>query len=185
MAKKLSKLVGIIAIAMTCTAISASAQGAFYTSFGGGVSLVKDNVSPVYSVRLGMDVDLVFAEVEGSYLSMKQNETNTLSTMTMGANVGLKFLSGYYGYLAVMLNTGYALQEDRHHGYCYDPCWGYDYGRHRYHGKYYIGAGVKGNVFLSDRISLFGEARYQSIPIDGGGRNKWGGIFQGGISFYF
>ena len=93
MAKKLSKLVGIIAIAMTCTAISASAQDAFYTSFGGGVSLVKDNVSPVYSVRLGMDVDLVFAEVEGSYLSMKR-ETNTLSTMTMGANVGLKFLSG-------------------------------------------------------------------------------------------
>ena len=179
------KIAVIVAIAMTCTIVSANAQSALYTSFGGGVSLIKDKCSPVYSIRLGMDVDLVFAEIEGSYLSMKQNEANTMSTMTLGANMGLKFLSGYYGYMAIKLNTGYALQEDRYHGYCYDPCWGHGYGRHRYHGKYYIGAGVKGNVFLGDRISLFGEARYQSIPIEGAGRNKWGAIVQAGISFYF
>ena len=183
---KFVKIAVIIAIAMTCAVESVKAQDmSLYTTFGGGVSLVKDMTSPVGSIRLGMDTGYVFAEVEGSYLSMKQGENNTLSTMTAGVNVGMKFLAGYYGYLAVMLNTGYALQEDMYHGYCYDPCWGYGYGCHRYHGKYYIGAGVRGNVFLGDRISLFGEARYQSIPIDGGGRNKWGGIFQGGISFYF
>lgn len=183
---KFVKIAVIIAIAMTCAVESVKAQDmSLYTSFGGGVSLVKDMTSPVFSLRLGMDAGYVFSEVEGSYLSMKQYENNTLSTMTAGVNVGMKFVSGYHGYLAVMLNTGYALQEDMYHGYCYDPCWGYGCGRHRYHGKYYIGAGVRGNVYISDSISLFGEARYQSIPIDGGGRNKWGGIFQGGISFYF
>lgn len=183
---KLGKIAVIIAIAMTCAVESVKAQDmSLYTSFGGGVSLIENCTSPVFSLRLGMDAGYVFSEVEGSYLSMKQDENNTLSTMTAGVNVGMKFLAGYYGYLAVMLNTGYALQEDMYHGYCYDPCWGYGYGRHRYHGKCYIGAGVRGNVFLGERISLFGEARYQSIPIDGGGRNKWGGIFQGGISFYF
>ena len=179
------KLACMVAIAMICTAVSASAQDAFYTSFGGGVSLVKDKVSPVYSVRLGMDVDLVFAEVEGNYLSMKQNETNTLSTMTMGANVGLKFLSGYNGYMAVMLCAGGVLQEDRYHGYCYNPCWGYGYGPHRYHGRGYVGAGLRGNVYIGDRASFFGEARYQSIPIEGGGKNKWGGVCQAGVAFYF
>ena len=183
---KIWKIAVVVAIAMICTVQRISAQDALYTSFGGGVSLVKkDMVSPVASIRLGMETGYVFTEVEGCYLSMKHGENNTLSTMTAGVNVGMKFLAGYYGYLAVMLNTGYALQEDMYHGYCYDPCWGYGYGHHRYHGKYYIGAGVRGNVFLGDRISLFGEGRYQSIPIEGGGRNKWGGVIQGGISFYF
>ncbi len=45
--------------------------------------------------------------------------------------------------------------------------------------------GVNASVNLSRRISLFGEARYQSIPIDGMGEIKWGGVFTGGIKFYF
>lgn len=44
---------------------------------------------------------------------------------------------------------------------------------------------LNGSVNLSSRIALFGEARYQSIPIDGRGEIKWGGVFTGGIKFYF
>ena len=177
------KLAVVIAIAVICAATEVKAQS-LYTSFGGGVSVIKENVSPVFSIRAGWDESLIFTEVEGAYLSMKSGE-NKFSTMTVGVNAGLKFVSGYYGYMAVMLCTGYALQEDRYHGYCYDPCWGYGYGPHRYHGRAYIGAGVRGNLFLGDRVSLFGEARYQSIPIEGAGRNKWGGVMQTGVAFYF
>ena len=182
---KIYRIAVIVAIAMICAATEVKAQS-LYTSFSGGVSVVKKSVSPVFSIRLGFDEGLVFSEIEGTYVSMKSEKENTLQTITSGANVGLKFLSGYSGYMAVMLCAGYALQEDRYHGYCYDPCWGYGYGYgHRYHGKAYIGAGVRGNVYLGDRVSLFGEARYQSIPIEGAGRNKWGGVMQAGVSFYF
>ena len=186
--RQICKKAVIVTVVMICAVVGANAQSALYAGFGGGVSLVKDMASPVFSVRLGMDEGFVLAEVEGSYLSIKSENKHgddMLSTMTVGVNVGLKFLSGYHGYMAVMLNTGYALQEGLDYGDCYDPYRGHGYGHHRYCGKYYIGAGVKGNVFICDRISLFGEARYQSIPIDGGGRNKWGAIFQGGINFYF
>lgn len=196
--KNLCKKAGVVAIAMICAVLGASAQCrgiscgemSLYAGFGGGATLIQDMSSPVFSVRLGMETNLVVAEIEGSYLSINSvydewgnSETNTLSTMTVGANIGLKFLKGNMGYLAVMLNTGYALQEDWYH---HDPYWDYDYGHgHRYHGKYYIGAGLKGTVYISNKISLFGEARYQSIPVDGCGETKWGGVFQGGIAFHF
>ena len=160
----------------------------FYAGFGAGAALVNDMASPAFSVRVGAEAGLFIGEIEGSYLSVNSlyddgfsAETNTLSTMTLGLNLGVKFLSSSYGHLALMVHTGFALQEEWFHGdYPYD----YHHG-HAYHGRYYFGVGLNGSVNLSSRIALFGEARYQSIPIDGRGEIKWGGVFTGGIKFYF
>ncbi len=161
----------------------------FYAGFGAGAALVNNMSSPAFSVRIGADAGLFIGEIEGSYLSVNslydkdgyKAETNTLSTMTVGMNIGVKFLSSDYGHLALMLHTGYALQEEWYHG-----DYGYDYHNgHAYHGKHYLGVGLNGSIDLSPRIALFGEARYQSIPIDGRGETKWGGVFQGGLKFYF
>lgn len=163
---------------------------AAYVSFGAGATLVQDMSSPAFSVRVGAEGDLFIGELEGSYLSVnslyKQDysvETNALTTMTLGVNVGVKFLQCRAGYLAATMHTGYSLQEEWWHG-CYD-----DYGHHghgdRYHGKYYFGVGVSGVVDIASRVGLFAEARYQSIPVDGCGKSKWGGVIQGGVRFYF
>lgn len=168
---------------------------ATYVSFGAGATFVQDMSSPAFSVRIGAEGDLFIGELEGSYLSInslyedhgKPAETNALTTMTIGINVGIKFLQGKAGYLAVTMHTGYALQEEWWHGdYGYYGDYGY-HGHHssRYHGKYYLGAGVSGTVDISPRVGLFAEARYQSIPVDGCGKSKWGGVVQGGIRFYF
>lgn len=161
----------------------------FYVGFGAGAGLVNDMASPTFNVRVGADTGLFIGELEGSYLSMNSvwdsgygtAETNTLSTMTLGVNLGVKFLASELGHLALMVHTGYALQEEWFHGDYYY----HDYHGHAYHGRYYFGVGVNASVNLSRRISLFGEARYQSIPIDGMGEIKWGGVFTGGIKFYF
>ena len=157
----------------------------FYVGFGAGAALVHDMTSPAFNVRLGMDASLFIAEIEGSYLSVNSlyddgvsSETNTLSTMTVGANLLLKFLNSSYGHLALMLHTGYALQEGWYHDCCYDYY-------ATYLGRYYIGAGINAALNLTPNISLFGEARYQSIPVDGQGENSWGGVFSGGIKIYF
>ena len=157
----------------------------FYAGFGAGAALVNDLASPTYSVRLGVEAGLFVAELEGSYLSINsvyddgfEPETNTLSTMTVGVNVGLNILASSVGRLSLMLHTGYGLQESWHHGY-------HDYYGHAYYGKYYIGAGLNGSVNLTNRFALFAEARYQSIPIDGCGKTKWGGVLSGGLRIYF
>ena len=156
----------------------------FYAGFGAGAALVNDMASPTYSVRLGVEAGLFVAELEGSYLSINsvyddgfETETNTLSTMTVGVNVGLNLLASSVGRLSLMLHTGYALQEEWYHGY-------HDY-YGRYYGKFYIGAGLNGSVNLTNRFALFAEARYQSIPIDGCGKTKWGGVLSGGLRIYF
>lgn len=158
----------------------------FYAGFGAGAALVNDMASPTYSVRLGVEAGLFVAELEGSYLSINsvyddgfEPETNTLSTMTVGVNVGLNILASSVGRLSLMLHTGYALQEEWYHGGYYD------YYGHAYYGRYYIGAGLNGSVNLTNRFALFAEARYQSIPIDGCGKTKWGGILSGGLRIYF
>lgn len=133
----------------------------FYAGFGAGAALVNDMASPAFSVRVGAEAGLFIGEIEGSYLSVNSlyddgfsAETNTLSTMTLGLNLGVKFLSSSYGHLALMVHTGYALQEEWFHGdYPYD----YHHG-HAYHGRYYLGVGLNGSVNLSSRIALFGEA---------------------------
>lgn len=157
----------------------------FYAGFGAGTALVNDLASPTFSVRLGVEAGLFVAELEGSYLSINsvyddgfEPETNTLSTMTVGVNVGLNFLASSVGSLSLMLHTGYALQEEWYHGY-------YDYYGHAYYGRYYIGVGLNGSVNLTNRLALFAEARYQSIPIDGCGETKWGGVLSGGLRIYF
>lgn len=162
----------------------------FSVSLAGGVSLVNDATSPVASVRLGADIHRFLGELEFSYLSVdavnRRCEDNfqesSLSTVTFGVNLGVKFLQGHSGYLALMLSGGYSMQEEWR--YCDYYCY---YGpRHdRYHGKGYFGVGLNGTARLSSHFGLFGEARYQSIPIEGAGRTKWGAVFQGGVRFYF
>ncbi len=188
----------IIAVVMICAG-NASAQYYygrgledvdFSVSLSGGAAFVNDFTSPVASVRLGADFNRIIGELEFSYLSVNAVdescyggiEKTSLSTVTFGINLGVKFLKGRAGYLAAAIHTGYAMQEewllDDYHC-CYGP-------RHdRYHGKGYFGVGLNGTVRLAPRFGLFGEARYQSIPIDGAGRNKWGGVLQGGVRFYF
>lgn len=200
-------------IVSLCAAVNANAQCrrdydcflgdnvATHVSFGAGATFVQDMSSPAFSVRVGMEGRLFIGELEGSYLSVnslyepdgRPAETNALTTMTIGVNVGIKFFQRAKGYLAVTMHTGYSLQEDWWHGDCcyYDYCDyydGYGYYSHpgdRYHGKYYFGVGVNGTVDISRLISLFVEARYQSIPVDGCGKSTWGGVAQGGIRFYF
>lgn len=160
----------------------------FYAGFGAGAGLVNDLASPTFNVRVGMEAGLFVGELEGSYLSINSvwddgygaTETNTLSTVTLGVNFGVNLLASEIGRLSLMAHTGYALQEEWFHGGHY-----YDHHGHAYYGRYYFGVGLSGSVNLSSRFALFGEARYQSIPIDGVGETKWGGIFTGGIRIYF
>ena len=189
----------MIAIAVICTGrVSAQyynyGQGLesvdFSASFAAGAALVNDFTSPVASVRLGAELNRFLGEMEFSYLSVNAVDLNcggnfektSLSTVTFGINLGAKFLSGRAGYLALMIHGGYSMQEEWLLGdyHCY-----YGARKDRYCGKGYFGLGLNGTLRLSSRFGLFAEARYQSIPVDGGGHNKWGGIFQGGIRVYF
>ena len=186
----------IIAIAVFCAgqvnAQRYSYDGAFdgvdfSVSLAGGATFVNSGASPVGSVRLGADISRFIGELEFSYFSVDAEcdenlEKSTLSTVTVGANIGVKFLQGRSGYLALMLSGGYSMQEEWR--YCDYYCY---YGpRHdRYCGKGYFGVGLNGTLRLSSHFGVFGEARYQSIPIEGAGRTKWGGVFQGGVRFYF
>jgi len=176
----------------------------FNVSVGGGVSLVDEAVSPTFGVRLGFESCIVLVEGEFSYLSIDNNnngrpnwdkdERETLSTMTAGVNIGAKLVQGNYGYLAAMLYTGYAIQEDRFRGrdYCWDCDYyygGYDYccdygSRRDYHGKMYFGLGLQGSVDFS-RFGIFAEARFQNIPVKGMGEDKWGLVANAGFKFYF
>lgn len=157
----------------------------YYVGFGGGASYANKKAAPVASVRVGIDTDWLIAEVEASYLSVSTNgyqncDKDRASEILFGGNFGVKFVNSYKGYLALALNTGYALQEEMLEYYhdCY-----HNYDR-PYRGKMYVGASLKGNVYLSDNISLWGEARYQSLPLKKKGL-EWAPILQAGIAFYF
>lgn len=163
----------------------------FSASFAAGAAFVNEFTSPVASVRLGAESNRFLGEMEFSYLSVNAVEAaydegiekNTLSTVTFGVNVGVKFLQGRSGYMALVMGGGYSMQEE----WMFDDYHFHHYGYHgnRYHGRGYFGVGLNGTVRISSRFGIFAEARYQSIPVDGIGRNKWGGILQGGIKFYF
>ncbi len=195
---KLKIFAAIIAIAITC-AEKVSAQYfnygggfedvEFSVSFAGGATLVNEFTSPVASVRLGAEFNRFLGEIEFSYLSINavkafeewESQKERLSTVTFGVNLGVKFLQGYSGYMALMLHTGYSMQEE----WCCGDYYHYGPMRDRYYGKGYFGLGVNGTLRVSPRFGVFGEARYQSLPVDGCGEVKWGGIFQGGVRFYF
>ena len=165
-----------------------------YLSLGAGATIVEGQASPSAGLRVGVEFGYLFGEADVSYYSMKQSnglDHKNLSTMTAGVNFGLKFIQGDLGYLAVILCTGYALQEDWHRGYdcCfYDYCC-YNYGCsgrfYRHHEKPYFGVGLSGVVDVSERFGFFAEARYQSLPFGGRGDNKWGIVATGGVRFYF
>ncbi len=165
-----------------------------YLSFGSGVSIVKGQTSPIASLRVGAEYSFILGEAEVSYLSMKQSnglDHKDLSTMTVGVNLGMKFIQGDRGYLAAIVSTGYSLQEDWHRGYdcCfYDYCC-YNYGCdgrfYRHHEKPYFGFGLSGAVDITSRFGLYVDARYQTMPFGGRGKNCWGWLINGGMRFYF
>lgn len=181
----------IFAIAMICAG-RANAQYSYYgggseevdfsVSFSGGAVLFNDFTSPAASVRFGVDYSRFIGELEFSYLSINaaaENcyggyDKNSLSTVTFGVNMGVKFLGGSSGYIVASIHTGYAIQEEWlfDNYYC---CYESHHGRFR--GKGYFGVGLSGAIKITSRFGLFGEARYQSLPIDGAGRNKWGSVF--------
>ncbi len=162
----------------------------FSASLAAGATVVNDFISPVASVRLGAELNRFLGEMEFSYLSInavdekcgERFEKNRLSTVTFGVNFGVKFLRGRAGYLALMMHGGYSMQEewmyDDYHCYHGPRC-------DRYYGRGYFGLGLNGTIRIAPRFGVFAEARYQSIPVDGGGRCKWGGVLQGGLRFYF
>ncbi len=188
----------IIAIAVICTG-KANAQyfdcGSgfddveFTASFAGGATLVNEFTSPVASVRLGAEFNRFIGEAEVSYLSINavgfyddvDVRKEKLSTVTFGVNLGVKFLQGYSGYMALMLHTGYSMQEE----WCCGDYYHYGPRHDRYYGKGYFGVGVNGTLRIASRFGILGEARYQTLPVNGCGEVKWGGIFQGGVRFYF
>lgn len=189
----------MIAIAIICTG-KANAQYYNYgsgledvdlsVSLAAGATLVNDFTSPVADVRLGAELNRFLGEMEFSYISInavngqcgENIEKNTLSTVTFGVNLGVKFLHGRAGYVALMMHGGYSMQEEWlfNEYHCHHGPRG-----HHYRGKGYFGLGLNGTVRIAPRFGLFAEARYQSMPVNGGGHSKWGGIFQGGIRFYF
>lgn len=189
----------IFAIAMICVG-NANAQYYNYgrgldnvdfsVSLSGGAMFINEFTSPVASVRLGADFSRFIGELEFSYLSINAVDEScyggvekaSLSTVVFGVNLGVKLLRGRAGYLAAAIHTGYAMQEewllDDCHS-CYGP-------RHdRYNGAGYFGVGLNGTVRIASRFGLFGDVRFQSIPYDGTGESKWGGVLQGGVRFYF
>lgn len=205
----------LVAIAVNCVGVQKACAYDFYPyrdytfniSVGGGASLVDGGCSPTFGLRGGLEGSILLIEGEFSFLSIEDNKRSNLSTMTAGANIGAKLVQGRYGYLAAMLYTGYAIQEDRFRGrdcgyygcyddYCYD-CYGYyDYGcgydcydyycqpRRDYHGKMYFGIGLQGTVDFS-RFGIFAEARFQNLPVKGLGEDKWGLVASAGFRFYF
>ena len=213
----MKKLLGavLVAIAINCVGVqNVSAIGfypdrdyAYNVSVGGGVSWVDGGCSPTFGLRAGMESSILLLEGEFSFLSIEDNNRSNLSTMTVGANIGAKLVQGRNGYLAAMLYTGYAVQEDKFRGrdcgyyggydyYCYD-CYGYyDYGcgygcydyycqpRRDYHGKMYFGFGLQGTIDFS-RFGIFAEARFQNLPVKGLGEDKWGLVASTGFRFYF
>ena len=209
----MKKLLGavLVAIAINCVGVqNVSAIGfypdrdyAYNVSVGGGVSWVDGGCSPTFGLRAGMESSILLLEGEFSFLSIEDNKRSNLSTMTVGANIGAKLVQGRNGYLAAMLYTGYAVQEDKFRGrdcgyyggydyYCYD-CYGYyDYGcydyycqpRRDYHGKMYFGFGLQGTIDFS-RFGIFAEARFQNLPVKGLGEDKWGLVASTGFRFYF
>lgn len=200
----------LVAIVISCVGVNANAQNlGCYLSLNGGATIVDNQNSPMFGVRFGVETELLIGEGEISYLSMSGKnefghkvEEKNLATMTAGFNLGIKFIQSHRGYLAAMLYNGYSLQEDwyKGHGGCYDyycdygyydygcgygcgyDCYDYDC---RYHEGYYIGFGLSGAIDVSYNMSIFGEARYQSIPVKGRGDDKWGAVVSGGVKFYF
>ena len=188
----------MIAIVISCVGVCSAYAQDCYLSLNAGATMVDNQNSPMFGLRFGVETALLIGEAEISYLSLRsESEYNedvvkkNLSTMIAGFNLGIKFLQGERGYLAAMFYNGYSLQEGWYNKYgcCYDYyCGYYDYGCSHYrdyHDGYYVGFGLSGAINISNNIYLFGEARYQNIPVKGRGDDKWGAVVSGGIRFYF
>ncbi len=149
-----------------------------YIAVSGGITSIDGNTSPAATFRVGAETDIMLFELEYAHLTSELFSDNdgveSRAVGTVGFNVGAKLLSSYAGYLAVAGYLGYEIRDS----FCYTEYYGHGYYEtysYTEYGKFYIGAGLMGSVNLSNYISLFAEARYQSIPFKG--RNsEWGTV---------
>lgn len=197
MEKKIKKAVAVTIVTLCAVIMNArlyAQENLFYVGVGGGLTVTEKVNPPAFTLKFGVDVSRFIVELEASAVSLRteyedvfndQHSKSKRSTeVNLGTNLGVKFVDGNRGYLALMLNTGYSLQDYYYSDIYYNPY--YDYGytwRQRYLGRFYIGSGVKGSVNISDTFSLFAEARYQTIPV--GKTAVWGGVFQAGMAVHF